>query len=89
MQKKKKKAALVGFTHVSSLTTESQLQKQQEQIKSQQPKQVCIWPDLQSSIAKCFSLRELKTGSSILDYIYAVEGRYLEGRLAAWKSSSP
>ena len=34
--KKRKKAALVGFIHVSSLTTGSPLQKQQEKVKSQQ-----------------------------------------------------
>ena len=39
---KKKKEALVGFIHVSSLTTGSPLQKQQEKVKSQQPKHVCI-----------------------------------------------
>ena len=39
---KRKKAALVGFIHVSSLTTGSPLQKQQEKVKSQQLKQVCI-----------------------------------------------
>ena len=41
-KKKKKKAALVGFIHVSSLATGSPLQKQQEKVKSQQLKQVCI-----------------------------------------------
>ena len=58
--KKWKKAALVGFIHVSSLTTGSPLQKQQEKVKSssQQLKQVCIKPDLQSSRTKCFSFRE-------------------------------
>ena len=42
LKKWKKKAALVGFIHVSSLTTGSPLQKQQEKVKSQQLKQVCI-----------------------------------------------
>ena len=37
-KKKKKKAALVGFIHISSLTTGSPLQKQQEKVKSQQLK---------------------------------------------------
>ena len=83
ISKKRKKAALVGFIHVSSLTTGSPLQKQQEKVKSQQLKQVCIQPDLQSSRTKCFSLRELKTGSSILDYFYAVAGRNLETCVAA------
>ena len=41
-QKKRKKAALVGFIHISSLTTGSPLQEQQEKVKSQQLKQVCI-----------------------------------------------
>ena len=61
-KKKEKKAALaiVGFIHVSSLTTGSPLLKQQEKVKSQQLKQVCISPDLLSSRTKCFSLRELK-----------------------------
>ena len=36
--KKRKKAALVGFIHVSSLTTGSPLQKQQGKVKSQQLK---------------------------------------------------
>ena len=40
--KKIKKAALVGFIHVSSLTTRSPLQKQQEKVQSQQLKLVCI-----------------------------------------------
>ena len=35
---KKKKAAIVGFIRVSSLTTGSPLQKQQEKVKSQQLK---------------------------------------------------
>ena len=39
---KEKRAALVGFIHVSSLTKGSSLQKQQEKVKSQQLKQVCI-----------------------------------------------
>ena len=34
----KKKEAVVGFIHVSSLTTGSPLQKQQEKVKSQQLK---------------------------------------------------
>ena len=38
VQSQKKKAALVGFIHVSSLTTGSPLQKQQEKVKSQQLK---------------------------------------------------
>ena len=39
------------------------------------------WP--RRSRTKCFSLRELKTGSSILDYFYAVAGRNLEACMAA------
>ena len=41
-KKKKKKPAFVGLIHVSSFTTGSPLQKQQEKVKSQQLKQDCI-----------------------------------------------
>ena len=63
-KKKKKKASSRRIFHVSSLTTGSPLKKQQEKVKSQQLKQDCILPDLQSSRTKRFSLRELKTGFS-------------------------
>ena len=48
-QKEKKKANSRRIIHVSSLTTGSALQKQQEKVKNQQLKQDCILPDLQSS----------------------------------------
>ena len=83
MQTQKKKKGSSRRIYSSSLTAGSPLQKQQEKVKSQQLKQVCIKPDLQSSRTKCFWLRELKTGSSILDYFYAVAGRNLEACLAA------
>ena len=63
-KKKKRKANSRRIIHVSSLTTGSPLQKQQEKVKNQQLKQDCISPDLQSSRTKRFSLQELKTGAS-------------------------
>ena len=63
-KKKRKKASSRKIIHVSSLTTGSPFQKQEEKVKNQQLKQNCISPDLQISRTKCFSLKELKPGAS-------------------------
>ena len=62
--KERKEASSRPIFHVSSLTTGSPLQKQQEKVKNQQLKQDCISPDLQCSRTKRFSLQEFKTGAS-------------------------
>ena len=60
ISKKKASSRRIRIIHVSSLTTGSLLQKQQEKAKSQQLNQYCIGPDLQISRTKRFLLQELK-----------------------------
>ena len=93
-KKKEKKASSRRIIHVSSLTTGSPLEKQQEKVKNQQllVKQDCISPDLQSPRTKRFSLQELKTGASSWITSTRLQAEIsIEACLAAWnwKSSIP
>ena len=84
VQSQKKKAALVGFIHDlhSQRDHHSKNNKRRSRVNNLN-KFAYSLTSRQSSRTKCFSLRELKAGSSILDYFYAVAGRNLEACLAA------
>ena len=84
---KKRKASSGRLIHVSSLTTGSSLQIQQEKVKSQQQTRLPLaWPPKFKN--QVFFTPRAQNRFIFLNYFYAVAGRNLEACLAARKSSN-